>query len=90
MCFWYFPPKLRDFYPLTPPLDPSSVAVSKLSKVAPLIKARMTEKGSVMVTYQPMDHLPNFFRMTLTTPTSEQEMHWLLAEIEALGNDIDP
>lgn len=87
ICFWYFPPKMRSLYPITQPISLSSG--SRLSQVAPIIKARMIEKGSVMITYQPLGELPNFFRMTLTTPTSEQDMDWILTEIEALGNDID-
>ena len=88
VCFWYFPPKMRELYPLTMPPDP--LAASRLTKVAPLIKARMVEQGSVMMTYQSVKHLPNFFRMTLTTPTTtEQDNNWLLEEIESLGSDID-
>ncbi len=87
VCFWYFPPKMRDLCPFTLHSDPS--AALRLSKVAPVIKARMVEKGSTMVTYQPLRELPNFFRMTLTTPTSVEDLDWLLDEIELLGRDID-
>ena len=87
VCFWYFPPKMRNLYPFTPPVDHSVAA--RLSKVAPLIKARMLEKGSTMVTYQPLRELPNFFRMTLTTPASVEDMDWLLDEIDSLGSNID-
>ena len=78
---------MRDLCPFTPPFDRS--VASRLNKVAPLIKARMVEKGSTMVTYQPLRELPNFFRMTLTTPTSAEDMDWLLEEIEQLGSDSD-
>lgn len=77
---------MRDLYPLRSPIAPSSAA--KMSKVAPIIKARMIEKGSAMFSYQPRKELPNFFRMTLTTPTTEGDMDWLLKEIESLGSDI--
>lgn len=88
VCFWYFPPKMRDIYPLKrDPLD--LAAVARLTKVAPQIKARMIEKGSVMMTYQPRKDLPNFFRMTFITPTTEKDLDWLLAEIETLGEDIE-
>lgn len=77
---------MRDLQPLATPIDTATVA--RLGRVAPIIKARMIEKGSVMVTYQPRPNLPNFFRMTLTTPTSEEDMNWLLDEIDLLGSDI--
>ncbi len=79
---------MRELYPLTLPImDPSTAA--RMMKVAPIIKARMIEKGSVMFTYQPMSDLPNFFRMTLSTPANEADLEWLLDEIELLGSDID-
>lgn len=77
---------MRELHPLTPPID--AAAVVRMGKVAPIIKSRMIEKGSAMVTYQPGPALPNFFRMTLTTPTTERDMDWLLDEIETLGKDI--
>ena len=79
---------MRHLYPLdlAKPIDEDTAR--KVDKVAPIIKSRMIEKGSVMVTYQPRPNLPNFFRMTLTTPTTERDMDWLLDEIEALGSDI--
>ena len=80
---------MRDLYPLTAPID--SAAAARIAKVAPIIKARMIEKGSAMITYQPLPtyQLPNFFRMTLITSASEEDMDWLLNEIETLGKDID-
>lgn len=78
---------MRDLYPFTTPFDPAAAA--RLTKVAPMIKARMIEKGSAMITYQPLKELPNFFRMTLITSASETDMDWLLDEIETLGRDID-
>lgn len=79
---------MRDLQPFKPS-EKNSVSSSRLSKVAPTIKARMISKGSVMMTYQPMKELPNFFRMTLTTPASEEDVDWLLNEIELLGSDIN-
>ena len=78
---------MRHLCPLAFPVNPTTAR--KVTKVAAIIKSRMLEKGSVMVTYQPMKMLPNFFRMTLTTPATEQDINWLLGEIELLGEDID-
>ena len=79
---------MRDIYPLKrDPLD--EAAAARLTKVAVQIKARMIQKGSVMMTYQPRKELPNFFRMTFITPTTEKDVDWLLDEIEILGADLD-
>lgn len=79
---------MRDICPLKrDPLD--EAASARLTKVAPKIKARMIQKGSVMMTYQPRKNLPNFFRMTFITPTTEKDIDWLLDEIETLGADLD-
>lgn len=63
----------------------------RLSKVAPLIKAQMVSNGSMMMTYQPLPGgIPNFFRMTLTTPqTTKEDMDFLLDEIDRLGFNMD-
>jgi hypothetical protein len=63
-----------------------------LSKIAPEIKRRMMENGSLMISYQPLSTkgLPNFFRLTLTCfpqPTKE-DMDYIINEIERLGQDI--
>jgi hypothetical protein len=63
-----------------------------LSKIAPEIKRRMMESGSLMIGYQPLStkELPNFFRLTLTCfpqPT-KQDMDYIVNEIERLGQDI--
>ncbi len=88
VCFWYFPPKMRDLYPWSMKEPTNEETGRRLTRVAPLLKYRMTEKGSMMVSYQPLGTLPNFFRMALATPSSEEDMDWLLDEIERLGNDI--
>jgi hypothetical protein len=46
-------------------------------------------KGSLMIGYQPLDHHPNFFRMIFSNPaTKEEDVYFVLDEIEALGNDL--
>ena len=81
---------MRDLYPFSAeeegPVDKE--AANRLSKVAPILKYRMVEKGSVLFTYQPLKALPNFFRMALATPTTREDMDWLMDEIELLGRDI--
>jgi len=54
------------------------------------VKARMVEKGSMMMNYQPLNELPNFLRMTLTAPrATKEDMHFVLDEVERLGKDIE-
>ena len=62
---------------------------SKLSKVAPTIKQRMMEQGTMLVGYQPDgDHI-NFFRMVVAnTHATLQDMDFVVSEIERLGNDL--
>ena len=84
ISFWYIPPQLRQNHQqLNPEL---------LSKVAPIIKKRMMESGSLMIGYQPLStkNLPNFFRLSLTCfpEPNQQDMDFILDEIDRLGKDI--
>jgi len=54
--------------------------------VAPSIKAMMMEKGTMMVGYQPLGNLPNFFRIVLTNPClSTKDVDFFLDETTRLG-----
>ncbi|GLH15075.1 Glutamate decarboxylase [Gryllus bimaculatus] len=82
ICFWYIPPSLRgqedreDFNDL-------------LHKVAPKIKERMMKTGSMMVTYQPLRGLPNFFRLVLqNSGLNHDDMDFIIQEIQNLGRDL--
>lgn len=85
VCFWYIPPSLRGL-PETPEWW------VKLSKVAPELKTRMVQQGTMMVGYQPIacKNLVNFIRMVTTcTPTpTHAHMDFVLDEIERLGADL--
>ncbi|XP_061395670.1 cysteine sulfinic acid decarboxylase [Musca vetustissima] len=79
ICFWYVPPSLRN-------RDKDSTYYEQLHKVAPKIKESMIKKGSMMVTYQPLRNLPNFFRIVLQNSClNEDDMDYFLDEIHALG-----
>ena len=57
--------------------------------MAPRIKAKMMEKGSTMVGYQPLGELPNFFRMIVSNPaTNCADIDFLVEEIAKLGEEI--
>ncbi|XP_056276501.1 glutamate decarboxylase 1 isoform X2 [Pseudoliparis swirei] len=82
VCFWYIPPSLRG-RPPGPDRD------ARLHQVAPRIKGRMMEKGSVMIGYQPLGDKVNFFRCVFSNPATQQEdIDFLLDEITRLGEDI--
>nr|XP_060515716.1 glutamate decarboxylase 2 [Panthera onca] len=82
VCFWYVPPSLRV-------LEDNEERMSRLSKVAPVIKARMMEYGTTMVSYQPLGDKVNFFRMVISNPAAtHQDIDFLIEEIERLGQDL--
>lgn len=63
--------------------------IEQRAKVAPEIKKRMTDAGTMMVAYQPLKKLPNFFRMINSNPAqTHDDMDFVLNEIERLGKDL--
>lgn len=80
--FWYIPPSLRN-------MERNEQFFNELHKVAPKIKEAMIKKGSMMVTYQPLHNLPNFFRIVLQNSClTEFDMVYFLNEIDNLGNKL--
>uniref|UniRef100_A0A667YP57 Glutamate decarboxylase 2 n=1 Tax=Myripristis murdjan TaxID=586833 RepID=A0A667YP57_9TELE len=60
-----------------------------LTQVAPVIKARMMEYGTTMVSYQPQGDKVNFFRMVISNPAATfEDIDFLIEEIERLGQDL--
>ncbi|GFR84952.1 glutamate decarboxylase 1 [Elysia marginata] len=60
-----------------------------IESVAPTLKARMMECGSLMVQYQPLGKLPNLFRVAVSNPAlTRQDLDFLLEEMDNLGRDI--
>ncbi|KAK5639896.1 hypothetical protein RI129_010707 [Pyrocoelia pectoralis] len=82
LCFWYIPPSLRG-------KDSNFDFNERLHAVAPKMKERMMKKGSMMVTYQTIKGLPNFFRIVFQNSGLEYyDMVHLVEEFEALGHDL--
>ncbi|XP_068185339.1 cysteine sulfinic acid decarboxylase [Antennarius striatus] len=82
ICFWFIPPSMRG-------KEGDADYQEKLAKVAPVIKKRMMEKGTMMMGYQPLGNKVNFFRMVVMSPSfSQNDMDFILDEIERLGNDL--
>ncbi|KAF3421047.1 hypothetical protein E2986_05029 [Frieseomelitta varia] len=81
VCFWYVPPSKRHLQG-----DELSKA---LQKIGPAVKERMMKKGSMLITYQPLCELPNFFRLVLqNSGLTEADMRFFAEEIERLAVDL--
>uniref|UniRef100_A0A8C5CR97 Glutamate decarboxylase 2 n=1 Tax=Gadus morhua TaxID=8049 RepID=A0A8C5CR97_GADMO len=82
VCFWYLPPGMRH-------IVDKEEKNKRLHKVAPVIKARMMEYGTTMVSYQPQGDKVNFFRMVISNPAATfEDIDFLIEEIERLGHDL--
>uniref|UniRef100_A0A3Q0QY63 Glutamate decarboxylase 2 n=1 Tax=Amphilophus citrinellus TaxID=61819 RepID=A0A3Q0QY63_AMPCI len=82
VCFWYLPPGIRY-------MEDKEERKKHLHKVAPVIKARMMEYGTTMVSYQPQGDKVNFFRMVISNPAATfEDIDFLIEEIERLGQDL--
>nr|XP_003702496.2 PREDICTED: cysteine sulfinic acid decarboxylase [Megachile rotundata]XP_012138826.1 PREDICTED: cysteine sulfinic acid decarboxylase [Megachile rotundata] len=81
VCFWYVPPSKRHL---------QGEELSKvLQKTGPTVKERMVKKGSMLITYQPLRELPNFFRLVLqNSGLTEADMRFFAEEIERLASDL--
>lgn len=82
ITFWYIPPSLRNH-------ERNDEYNQLINKVAPKIKERMMKQGNMMITYQPLRSVPNFFRLVLqSSALNEDDMLHLIDEIERLGIDL--
>ncbi|XP_068606814.1 cysteine sulfinic acid decarboxylase [Brachionichthys hirsutus] len=82
VCFWFIPPSMRG-------TEGDATYQDKLAKVAPVVKKRMIEQGTMMMGYQPLGNNVNFFRMVVMSPAfSQKDMDFVLDEIERLGKDL--
>jgi len=85
VCFWFIPKSMRQMK-----FDLSDEAFCKrLAGIAPKVKERMTLEGSMLVGYQPIGKLPNFFRMVvINDKTTYEDMQHVVDTIEKLGEDL--
>ena len=82
VCFWYIPERLRE----TPHDDQR---ISELGKVTAELKTRMMYAGNLMVSYQPLDDKPNFFRSIISNQAcTEEDIDFMLEEFDRLGIDL--
>lgn len=86
VCFWFVPTCLRD-------QREDERWWAMLGKVAPQVKKRMLQQGSLMVGYQPLqrNRRPNFFRLVFTCHPQLEKHHvsHLLDQIERLAEEIN-
>ncbi|VDM24706.1 unnamed protein product [Toxocara canis] len=81
ICFWYVPPSIRH-------LD-AAEKNARLEKIAPKIKAKMMERGTTMVGYQPDKQRPNFFRMIISNQAiTREDLDFLVQEIIEIGKNM--
>ena len=60
-----------------------------LFQIAPRIKELMVLKGSLMIGYQPLRQLPNFFRFVLqNSGFTNDDVDYVLNEINKLGYSL--
>ncbi|CAG9765573.1 unnamed protein product [Ceutorhynchus assimilis] len=82
VCFWFLPRYLR---------GKSNISDyhSQLQKVAPQIKAVMVKHGAVMLNYQPLKTLPNFFRfVSQNSALTRQDVDFILDHIAEIGDSL--
>ncbi|XP_076180879.1 glutamate decarboxylase-like protein black [Ptiloglossa arizonensis] len=81
VCFWYVPPSKRHLR--------GEEQLKVLQKIGPTVKERMVKNGSMLITYQPLRELPNFFRLVLqNSGLTEADMEFFAKEIERLASDL--
>ena len=61
----------------------------ELGKVTAVIKGRMMTAGTIMISYQPLGELPNFFRSIISNQAiQESDIDFMLSEMDRLGHDL--
>jgi len=61
----------------------------KSLQIAPIIKERMVRAGTMLITYQTLRNMPNFFRLVLqNSGLTEVDMKFFVEEIERLAMDL--
>ena len=68
---------------------PMTAASVLAFQIAPKIKAKMMERGSTMIGYQPDKGRPNFFRMIISSQAiTKADLDFLIQEIVDIGKDL--
>ena len=60
-----------------------------MAQITALLKARMMNAGTLMISYQPLGDKPNFFRNIISNPgVQKKDVDFLLSELDRLGADL--
>ena len=82
LCFWYVPERLRG-------VEHTKEREEELGRVTAELKTRMMYAGNLMVSYQPLDDKPNFFRSIISNQAcAEEDVDFMLEELDRLGIDL--
>jgi glutamate decarboxylase len=58
-------------------------------QITPVLKGKMMEVGTLMVGYQPLNEIPNFFRNIISSAAvTKADVDFLLSELDRLGQDL--
>ena len=86
VIFWYVPERLR---PRQCPQYGTRDWQLELGIVTAKLKGRMMNKGTIMISYQPLGMYPNFFRSIISNQAiQEADIDHMLDEMERLGHDL--
>ena len=91
VSFWYVPDCIRrhNLEMENWSKKPYNCDPSLLDRVAPVIKSRLMERGKTMVGYQPLEDMPNFFRIIISnSATINDDVKVLLDEIDSIGKEL--
>jgi len=82
VCFWYVPERLRG-------KEHDQARMEELGRVTAELKSRMMYAGNLMISYQPLDDKPNFFRSIISNQAcTEEDIDFMLEELDRLGIDL--
>lgn len=84
VCFWYIPSWLEKL------AHDKEKQNHLLGKLAPAIKEEMVRRGTLMMTYVPLDRNVNFFRMVISNPAAERaDIDFAIELIGSIGDQIE-
>lgn len=83
VCFWHVPARIRA-------IKEKQDRNFHLHKLTARLKASMMEKGSLMIQYQPLGDLPNFFRVAFSNPAiTHADIDFMVQEIADLAKQLE-
>jgi len=86
VCYWYVPERLR---PRNFPQAYTRDWHIELGKITATLKGRMMAAGTIMISYQPLGEMPNFFRSIISNQAiQESDVDFILEETDRLGHDL--